>query len=238
MPDVNANSAAWKLLLGTVLSGAEKTTLLNALGAATSSQGATADSALQAGDVVDDLTTGGSDVPVSAAQAVVLKGLIDNINTLLSSDESTLDDLQEVVDFIQLNRSDLDALGISGITGLQAALDGKAPTTVISSYTTPAEPASNAAHAFDCTGKSALHLLNNATNTTITISNIAKGQRVTVSGNNTITGYTVTIAHATYPIYGDQTVIGNEATNTEWSVDIERVGDKLHVSQNTFSDPA
>jgi hypothetical protein len=79
--------------------------------------------------VVDDLTTGGSAVPGSAAQLVVLKGLIDNINTLLASDETTLDTLQEVVDFIELNRADLDALGISSIAGLQSALDGKAASS-------------------------------------------------------------------------------------------------------------
>lgn len=50
---------------------------------------------------------------------------VDNINTLLGSDELTLDTLQEVVDYIQTNRDTLDALGISGITGLQTALDGK-----------------------------------------------------------------------------------------------------------------
>lgn len=93
---------------------------------ATAAQGSTADSALQPGSVVNDLTTGGAAVPLSAAQGVVLKGLLDAINTLLTSDETTLDTLQEIVDYIQLNRADLDALGISSIAGLQSALDGKA----------------------------------------------------------------------------------------------------------------
>lgn len=72
--------------------------------------------------------TADADKPVSAAQAVVnaaLAGDIASINTILASDETTLDDLQEVVDFIQLNRSDLDALSIGGVAGLQAALDAK-----------------------------------------------------------------------------------------------------------------
>jgi hypothetical protein len=60
---------------------------------------------------------------------VDLQNALDNINALLSSDEVTLDTLQEIVDFIQLNRDDLDALGISSIAGLQAALDGKAATS-------------------------------------------------------------------------------------------------------------
>lgn len=50
---------------------------------------------------------------------------IDNINTILSSDDTTLDELQEVVNFIKANKSDLDSLGISNISGLQSALDGK-----------------------------------------------------------------------------------------------------------------
>lgn len=49
-----------------------------------------------------------------------------NISQLLLSDETTLDTLQEVVDYIETNRATLDALGISGVTGLQAALDLKA----------------------------------------------------------------------------------------------------------------
>ena len=57
-----------------------------------------------------------------------LQAVIDNFNTLLSSDEVSLDTLQEIVDFIQLNREDLDALGINSIAGLQAALDGKSNT--------------------------------------------------------------------------------------------------------------
>jgi hypothetical protein len=54
-----------------------------------------------------------------------LKEEIDNINLLLSSDDLTLDQLQEVVDFIKLNKSELDSLGISNILGLQTALDNK-----------------------------------------------------------------------------------------------------------------
>jgi hypothetical protein len=48
-----------------------------------------------------------------------------NLLTLVNSDDTTLDDIQEIVDFIKLNKSTLDALGISSIAGLQGALDGK-----------------------------------------------------------------------------------------------------------------
>lgn len=48
---------------------------------------------------------------------------VNNLKILVQSDDTTLDTLQEVVDYIQLNRSTLQALGISGISGLQTALD-------------------------------------------------------------------------------------------------------------------
>jgi len=76
-------------------------------------------------DVVDNVTASDTDLPLSANQGRVLKGYIDNINTLLASDNVNLDDLQEVVDFIEQNRETLNTLGISNIAGLQAALDGK-----------------------------------------------------------------------------------------------------------------
>lgn len=84
--------------------------------------------ALVHGDVVDNVTSTSTDVPLSANQGKVLKDLIDAINTLLTSDNVDLDNLQEVVDYIETNRSTLEALGISSITGLQAALDLKQNT--------------------------------------------------------------------------------------------------------------
>ena len=55
---------------------------------------------------------------------------IDNINTLLNSDDTTLDELQEVVNFIKANKSDLDNLGVSNIAGLQSVLDSKQSTLI------------------------------------------------------------------------------------------------------------
>lgn len=80
-------------------------------------------------DIVNNLTTDESEKPLSAAQGVVLKGLIDQINTLLTSNDVSLDELQEIVNYIKENREDLDSLGISSIIGLQTALDGKVPNT-------------------------------------------------------------------------------------------------------------
>ncbi|MDX1809730.1 MAG: hypothetical protein R3331_09340 [Sulfurospirillaceae bacterium] len=76
-------------------------------------------------DIQDILTSTDTTKPLSANQGKVLKGLIDNITTLLSSSDTALDTLQEIVDFVTLNRSELDALGISNIAGLQSALDSK-----------------------------------------------------------------------------------------------------------------
>lgn len=82
--------------------------------------------------IIDDLTSGNSDMALSAHQGFVLKALIDDINVLLASDETTIDDLQEVVDYIKVNRSDLDNLSINGISGLQSVLDSKVEVSAIS----------------------------------------------------------------------------------------------------------
>jgi len=79
--------------------------------------------------IVDGLTSAASNQPLSANQGLVLKGHIDNINTILQSDTGTLDSLQEIVNYIQLNRADLENLGISSIAGLQGALDNKLGAT-------------------------------------------------------------------------------------------------------------
>ena len=86
--------------------------------------------ALLHADVVDNVASTATNVPLSANQGKILKGLIDSINTLLTSDNTNLDTLQEVVDFIEANKNTLDNLGISNISGLQAALDAKQNTEV------------------------------------------------------------------------------------------------------------
>ena len=102
---------------GQIITGAERTSLTNFT-----------DNGLIHADVVNNVISTAIDVPLSAAQGKVLKDLIDAINTLLTSDNTDLDSLQEVVDYIETNRTNLEALGISNITGLQAALDLKQNT--------------------------------------------------------------------------------------------------------------
>jgi len=81
--------------------------------------------------VEDVLTSVSTTNALSANQGKVLKGLIDNINTLLTSDDTTLDELQEIVDYIKQNKSDLENLGIPNIAGLQSALDAKVETSAL-----------------------------------------------------------------------------------------------------------
>ena len=99
---------------GQIITNAERTSLNNF----------TANGLLHS-DVVDNTTSTTTDVPLSANQGKVLKDLIDTINALLVSDNTDLDSLQEVVDFIEANKDTLDNLSISNIAGLQAALDAK-----------------------------------------------------------------------------------------------------------------
>ncbi len=76
-------------------------------------------------DIQDNLVSTLGAVPLSANQGRVLKGFIDSINALLTSNNVDLDSLQEVVDYIEANKSTLDNLSISNIAGLQTALDSK-----------------------------------------------------------------------------------------------------------------
>ena len=91
---------------------------------------------LKTSDVVDTLTSLETNKPLSAKQGKVLKDLIDSINTLLSSNDTSLDQLQEIVTFIKNNKSLLDSLAISNITGLQTALDAKASASSVSTLST------------------------------------------------------------------------------------------------------
>ena len=75
--------------------------------------------------LVNDLITQDDTKALTAYQGFILKGMIDNINTLIASDDTTLDQLQEIVDFIKLNREDLQNLSISNIAGLVDALASK-----------------------------------------------------------------------------------------------------------------
>jgi hypothetical protein len=94
-------------------------------------------------DIRDNLISPDTDKPLSANQGRVLKGFVDNLNALLTSDDTTLDELQEIVDFIKQNKTTLDTLGVSNIAGLQAALDGKATVAQGALADTAVQPGDN-----------------------------------------------------------------------------------------------
>ena len=81
--------------------------------------------ALQPTDIIDNVSSTATDKVLSANQGKILNDSIVAINTLLNSNDTSLDDLQEVVDYIKLNRTTLNALSISNIAGLQSALNAK-----------------------------------------------------------------------------------------------------------------
>ena len=81
--------------------------------------------------IVNNLTTSDANRPLSALQGKVLKGLIDSINDVLYSADTTLDTLEEVVEFIKQNKEFLDSLGMDNIPGLTAALASKVDDTQV-----------------------------------------------------------------------------------------------------------
>ncbi len=73
-------------------------------------------------DIVDDLTSTLADAPLSANQGrilneeiTLLQEAIESLRVILTSDDTTLDELQEIVNFIKQNRDDLANLDLSNI---------------------------------------------------------------------------------------------------------------------------
>lgn len=64
-------------------------------------------------------------------ELVAVKAAISELEGILASEDVDLDELQEIVDFIKLNRSDLDSLTIASIAGLDDALGLKADVTAL-----------------------------------------------------------------------------------------------------------
>lgn len=75
--------------------------------------------------IKDNLTSTETNKALSANQGRILKTFIDNINILLSSNDINLDTLQEIVNFIKINKETLNSLTIGSIAGLETALSGK-----------------------------------------------------------------------------------------------------------------
>ena len=83
-------------------------------------------------DIVNNLTTNVANKPLSAAQGVVLKGLVDNLQTSLGTANTNIENLQTTVGEIETALSDKSEVGhtheIENVNGLQTALDGKSAT--------------------------------------------------------------------------------------------------------------
>lgn len=79
--------------------------------------------------IVDNLESTATDVPLSANQGRVLKGLIDAINTVLHSDDTDLDTIQEIVAYIKENRETLETLEtLNGIVNVSDIVDNLTST--------------------------------------------------------------------------------------------------------------
>lgn len=85
---------------------------------------------LTASSIVDSLTSNATNMALSANQGSVLKTLIDSINGILTTDDASLDELQEIVNFLKLNKSSFDLLQIENVIGLIDALEAKLDVTV------------------------------------------------------------------------------------------------------------
>lgn len=73
-------------------------------------------------DIIDDLTSTLADAPLSANQGrilneeiALLQEAIESLRVILTSDDTTLDELQEIVNFIKQNRDNLANLDLSNI---------------------------------------------------------------------------------------------------------------------------
>ena len=91
----------------------------------TNTERTTLGTALQATDIIDNVTSTDINKALSANQGKLLNDAIVAINTLLTSNDTNLDELQEIVNYIKLNRTTLNTLGIASIAGLQTALNAK-----------------------------------------------------------------------------------------------------------------
>lgn len=76
-------------------------------------------------DIIDNLLSTDPTKPLSAPQGKILKSYIDAINQLLTSDDTSLDTLQEIVNYCKAHSDELDNLSIANIGGLQDYLTGQ-----------------------------------------------------------------------------------------------------------------
>lgn len=66
-------------------------------------------------NIINNLLSLDTDKPLSAYQGKLLKDLVDNLFNLLTSDDTDLDELQEIVTYIKANKADLELLGTNKV---------------------------------------------------------------------------------------------------------------------------
>jgi hypothetical protein len=92
-------------------------------------------------NVVNDLVTGGSESLLTAEQGKVLQMQIDGIKVILTSDNTNLDTVQELVNAIELVQMSLETILVNdlvtgGVTKALTAEQGKAIKSLIDTLTT------------------------------------------------------------------------------------------------------
>lgn len=103
---LNGQAAAWYLDFPNFTS---LPTTIGGYGITNASVKATLEANADTNTLTDDAAARVSKLPVDTAQEIL------DINTLLTSDDATLDELQEVVNYIKVNRTNLDALTLDNI---------------------------------------------------------------------------------------------------------------------------
>ena len=76
-------------------------------------------------DIVDDLTTGGSNKALSAEQGKALNELVKNISKVLSTSSNDIQAIKDVIELVKNNKKLLENLKIDSILGLKEALNSK-----------------------------------------------------------------------------------------------------------------
>ena len=86
--------------------------------------------------IVDNLTTYDSTKVLSAKQGKVLKDLINAINSVLASNDSSLDTMQEIVNFIKTNRENINVLTNNkvNVSDVINSFDSNATNKPLSAY--------------------------------------------------------------------------------------------------------
>lgn len=69
--------------------------------------------------IVDNLNSTNKKLALSANQGRVIRLMIEQINNILQSDDVSLDELQEIINYIKANRDLINNLGIDSIIGLR-----------------------------------------------------------------------------------------------------------------------